>query len=160
MFVLVATAYAAVELKGLAESGSGARMLAMDVHKWAGMLVLLLAVPRLGWRLVAGAPAPEPGPAWMARLGRAMHVLLYLFLFAQPLVGLLALNAGGHALIVPGTDFPIPALIAPSPDIRTLLKTGHAWTGNGFYTLIGLHALASLFHHYMLGDDTLRRMWR
>jgi len=23
-----------------------------------------------------------------------------------------------------------------------------------------LHAMAALFHHYMLGDNTLRRMWR
>jgi cytochrome b561 len=28
------------------------------------------------------------------------------------------------------------------------------------YWLIGLHAAAALFHHYVLRDDTLRRMLR
>ncbi|MCO8649276.1 cytochrome b, partial [Burkholderia multivorans] len=30
--------------------------------------------------------------------------------------------------------------------------------GNAFYFVIGLHALAALYHHFIKRDDVLRRM--
>ena len=160
VFLLIATAYAAIELKGFLPKGSASRALSMSVHTWAGALVLVLAVPRLLWRLARGAPAPEPGPRWMQLLGSAMHLVLYLFIFVQPVLGLLALNAGGHLLTVPGLGIELPALVAQSKDLKEILEDVHGTLGTAFYTVIGLHAIAALFHHYMLGDNTLRRMWR
>lgn len=159
VFLLVAAAYAAIELKGFTPRGSAARALAMGAHEWAGVLVLVLAVPRLLWRLVRGAPAPEPGPRWMQLLAGAMHLLLYLFIFIQPLLGLLTLAAAGHPLAVPGTGLEL-ALAAPDDGLKRLFKDLHETIGTAFYAVIGLHAVAALFHHYMLGDNTLRRMWR
>ena len=34
----------------------------------------------------------------------------------------------------------------------------HEWLGVAGYWLIGLHAAAAVLHHYVLRDDTLRRM--
>ncbi len=158
--LLIAIAYAAIELKGFLPKGSAERTLSMSVHTWAGALVLVLAVPRLLWRLVRGAPAPEPGPGWMQWLGSAMHLLLYLFIFVQPVLGLLALNAGGHLVTVPGLGVELPSVVAASRDLKETLEDIHGTLGTAFYTVIGLHAVAALFHHYMLGDNTLRRMWR
>ena len=160
VFLLIATAYAAIELKGFTAKGSAARALSMSVHEWAGALVIVLAVPRLLWRLMGGAPAPEPGPRWMHLLGGAMHLLLYLFIFIQPVLGLLALNAGGHLMTLPGLGIELPSLVAQNADLKDALKEIHETLGTAFYTVIGLHAVAALFHHYMLGDNTLRRMWR
>ncbi|MGO4327331.1 cytochrome b [Cupriavidus sp. 2TAF22] len=160
VFLLIAVAYAAIELKGFTARGSAARFAAMAAHEWAGVLVLALAVPRLLWRLLRGAPAPEPGPRWMRLAGAAMHLVLYLFIFAQPLLGLLTVNAAGHVLALPALGLEVPALIAPDPALKGTFKEIHETLGTAFYTVIGLHALAALFHHYMLGDDTLRRMWR
>lgn len=160
MFLLVAAAYAAIELKGFAPKGSAPRALAMAVHEWAGMLVLALAVPRLLWRLVRGAPPAEAGPRGMQWAGAAMHVVLYVYLFAQPLLGLLTVNAAGHLLTLPALGIELPALVAPDPALKGLVKEIHETLGTAFYLVIGLHAVAALFHHYMLGDDTLRRMWR
>ncbi|MGT2493258.1 hypothetical protein ACU4GD_29165 [Cupriavidus basilensis] len=42
----------------------------MSVHEWAGALVIVLAVPRLLWRLLGGAPAPGARPALDASAGR------------------------------------------------------------------------------------------
>ncbi|SOY56179.1 cytochrome b [Cupriavidus taiwanensis] len=160
VFVLVALTYAAIELKGSFARGTPPRALAMAVHEWAGALVLVLAVPRLLWRLLRGAPAPEPGARWMQLAGAAMHWVLYLFILAQPLLGLLAMNAGGHLLSLPALGIEVPALVAPAPALKDSVKDIHETLGTAFYLVIGLHAMASLFHHYMLGDDTLRRMWR
>ncbi|WP_354686215.1 cytochrome b [Cupriavidus necator] len=160
VFVLIAMAYAAVELKGNFARGTPPRALAMAVHEWAGVLVLGLAVPRLLWRLVRGAPAPEPGRRLMQLAGEAMHWVLYLFILAQPLLGLLAINAGGHLLALPQFGIEIPALVAADPALKDTVKAIHETLGTAFYLVIGLHAMAALFHHYMLGDNTLRRMWR
>jgi cytochrome b561 len=160
VFLLVAAAYAAIELKGFFPKGAPARSLAMSVHEWAGMLVLVLAVPRLLWRLVRGAPAPEPGPRWMHWAGEAMHWVLYAFILAQPVLGLLTVNAGGHLLTLPVLGIDLPAVVGTDPGLKDLLKELHETIGTAFYLVIGLHAMAALFHHYMLGDNTLRRIWR
>jgi len=160
IFLLVAVAYAAMELKGFFPKGSASRALTMTVHGWAGILVLVLAVPRVLWRLIGGAPPAEPGYAVMRLLGGAMHGLLYLYIFVQPLLGLLALNAAGHLLELPALGLTVPALMAPDAALKGAIKEVHETIGTAFYLVIGLHAMAALFHHYMLGDNTLRRMWR
>lgn len=158
VFLLVAVAYAAMELKGLAGKGTPARALAMTVHEWAGVLVFALTVPRVLWRMVRGAPPPEPGPRLMRLAAGAMQWVLYLYTFLQPLLGLVALNAGGHLLELPGLA--VPPIVAPDPQVKDGIKAIHETIGTAFYLVIGLHAMAALFHHYMLGDNTLRRMWR
>ncbi|KAI3592666.1 Cytochrome b561 [Cupriavidus sp. U2] len=158
MFVLVAVAYAAIELRGFTDKGTAARMVAMEVHKWSGALVLALIVPRLLWRAVRGAPAPEAYPRLGQLAGATVHGLLYLFLVAQPILGILMMNAAGRELMLPGTDIGLPPLIAPDAARKDLLGEIHETIGNAFYLVIGLHAMAALFHHYMLGDNTMRRM--
>ena len=158
MFVLVAVAYAAIELRGFTDKGTAARMVAMEVHKWSGALVLALIVPRLLWRAVRGAPAPESYPRLGQLAGAAVHGLLYLFLVAQPVLGILMMNAAGRELMLPGTGIGLPPLISPDAGLKDLLGEIHEIIGKAFYLVIGLHAMAALFHHYMLGDNTMRRM--
>ncbi|WP_238486847.1 cytochrome b [Cupriavidus pauculus] len=54
----------------------------------------------------------------------------------------------------------MPATVAADVQLKGIAKDLHESIGTAFYTVIGLHAMAALFHHYMLGDNTLRRMWR
>ncbi|AJE98763.1 cytochrome b [Pandoraea apista] len=157
--LLIVIAYAAVIAKGYLPKGSAQRALSMTIHEWAGVMVLVLAVPRLLWRLIKGAPGPLPGQGWLVRASSgAVHLLLYLFLFAQPVLGYLTLNAGGHALMIPGLDIALPQFIGKDAELRRSIKDIHETIGNAFYWVIGLHALAALWHHYFRRDDTLRRM--
>ncbi len=39
------------------------------------------------------------------------------------------------------------------------LEEAHELLGNAFYAVIGLHAVAALWHHFARRDDTLRRMF-
>ncbi|WP_423782047.1 cytochrome b [Cupriavidus pauculus] len=57
-------------------------------------------------------------------------------------------------------DLTMPATVAADVQLKGIAKDLHESIGTAFYTVIGLHAMAALFHHYMLGDNTLRRMWR
>jgi cytochrome b561 len=49
-------------------------------------------------------------------------------------------------------------VIGPSNALAGQVKEMHETFGTIGYFLIGLHAFAALFHHYIVKDDTLRRM--
>jgi cytochrome b561 len=155
VFLLVALAYLAIEIRG--PKGSDSRAFWSSVHFWAGTLVLGLAVLRLLWRLWAGAPAEIEANRLLAFLARATHLALYVFIFAQPLLGILMVNAGGHPVTLAWINFNY-TLVGANPIARPSLKTAHEWLGNAFYWVIGLHALAAIAHHVMFKDRTLRRM--
>ncbi|CAG9244042.1 Cytochrome b561 [Paraburkholderia unamae] len=155
IFVLIALAYLAIEVRG--PKGSDSRVFWSNVHFWAGTLVLTLAVPRLLWRLWRGAPADIDSNPLLSFLSRLVHLALYLFIFVQPLLGILMINTGGHPVTLAGIDLQI-TLVGPDPAARKFIKEAHELTGNLFYWVIGLHALAAIGHHLVLRDNTLRRM--
>jgi cytochrome b561 len=155
IFLLVALAYLAIEIRG--PKGTESRVLWSNVHFWAGSLVLVLAVLRLVWRLWRGAPAELDTSRVLAFLSRLVHLLLYLFIFVQPLLGILMINTGGHPVTLAGLNVNI-VLAGADPVARTVIKDAHELIGNAFYWVIGLHAVAAIGHHFVLRDNTLRRM--
>jgi cytochrome b561 len=63
---------------------------------------------------------------------------------------------GNHSLLYP--CLPLPALIAPDKAFAENLEDWHEIGATVGYWLVGLHAAAALYHHYVRRDDTLRRM--
>ena len=59
---------------------------------------------------------------------------------------------------LPFTDAVLPALMAPDAALAHTLEDLHETVGTAFYWIIGLHIAASLYHHFLRRDDTLRRM--
>jgi len=153
--VLVALAYTAMLVRG--PKGTDARVMWNTVHYCAGALVLTLAVLRVLWRLWKGAPPDIEAPRALTFLARLAHLALYVFIFMQPLLGLLMLNSSGFPLVLPGIDLHIQ-LVGKDPLARKVIHDVHIVIGNAFYWIIGLHALAALVHHLIFKDDTLRRM--
>ena len=52
----------------------------------------------------------------------------------------------------------LPALIAENKANADQIKELHEAFGTIGYVLTGLHATLALFHHYLLRDNTLKRM--
>ena len=52
----------------------------------------------------------------------------------------------------------LPQLVGESKSVADWTKELHEAGGTIGYFLIGLHAAAALFHHYIVRDNTLRRM--
>jgi len=52
----------------------------------------------------------------------------------------------------------LPAFVSKNKDLADLIKEIHGICGTVGYFLIGFHALAALFHHYFLRDNTLLRI--
>ena len=91
-------------------------------------------------------------------MSRLLHLALYAFLLAMPLLGLATAWTDGKSLYLPFTDIALPALLAPDRDLAHRLEDLHGSIGEAFYWVIGLHVVAALYHHWGRRDDTLRRM--
>ncbi|MDN2848610.1 cytochrome b/b6 domain-containing protein, partial [Campylobacter jejuni] len=67
----------------------------MNVHLTAGTFVLVLSVLRVLWRLVSRAPEAIPQATLLRWLSKLAHLALYVFIIAQPLLGIMMINMGG-----------------------------------------------------------------
>ncbi|UQS17070.1 cytochrome b [Pseudomonas sp. HS6] len=157
MLVLLVLVYASMELRGIFPKGSGGRSLIREVHYMLGLTVFVLVWFRLLARSIGPAPKIFPAsPQWQTALARLMHWALYLFMISMPILGWLITSAEGHQVMFYGFDLPL--LVQEDKAFAKQVEHWHVLIGNIGYWLIGLHALAGLYHHYVVGDNTLLRM--
>lgn len=131
----------------------------MPLHKSTGLLILLLALVRIGWRI--GHPAP-PYPATMAAWERlaagATHLILYAMMLLIPLTGWIMASAGRWPLDFYGL-FAVPKFAVSKGDaIVGISHEGHELLAYAMIALLVLHVAAALRHHFLLRDGVLRRM--
>jgi cytochrome b561 len=130
----------------------------MQLHRSLGLTVLGLTIFRVAWRSRADIPRlPADLPIIQKLAARATEAVLYLLLIAQPLLGLLHTNARG-----PRVDFfflgALPPVIGPDRALARQLHDLHALVAIVLLVLIGLHAAAALFHHFVRRDNVLNAM--
>lgn len=129
-----------------------------DLHRSFGALILALVGIRLLWRLYAPPPPPVPGlPRWQELAAVWAHRLLYVFLFAMPLLGWAGTSAFPARIMVFGL-FELPPILAPDRELSEILLEAHEVVGFLFLSLIIVHVVAALYHHVILKDQTLKRM--
>jgi len=127
-------------------------------HKWFGVTVFVLLWFRLAWRL--SHPPPDLSDSLSPRLRLAAHVghaSLYVLMFLIPLSGWLMSSAKGFQTVWFGL-VPIPDLIGKSRALGDLLQQVHKVLNIILMLTLAGHILAALWHHFVLKDDTLRRM--
>ena len=157
--VLMVLAYVFILGRENFERGSAARLAMVQAHFWIGIAILALMLPRLLLFFSRPAPAVQPPlPAWQAVPAKAMHLLLYAMLVAQPVLGLLTAWTDSKELLLPFTQVVVPALLAPDEALAHRFEDLHELIGTAFYWVVGLHVVAALYHHFVRRDDTLRRM--
>lgn len=131
----------------------------INLHFSFGVVVLAVAVVRLGWRVTHPEPRPLDGiPPWQVQSARVMHWLLYILLFVLPVLGWINASWRGFPVIVFGL-FELPKVMATR-------APGWGWTGDvhgllGNYlmlALVGLHVAAALYHYFIRRDGVLQRM--
>ncbi|MER5172173.1 cytochrome b [Thioclava kandeliae] len=118
------------------DGSTGPLELNPQIHVWVGVAVLVLVVVRFGLRKARGGP-DVPGQGLLHVAGVWGHRLLYVLLFAVPLLGMAMWFAG----------------IDAAGDI-------HKLCADALLILAGAHAAMGLFHHYVLKDGLMARMMR
>ena len=156
VFFLVVAAFIVIELKGQFPKGSEARDLCKSIHGVIGQLIFLLMAIRLMVRWIYGVPQPTNPTPLFASLAKAMHWLLYALLLISPIFGLLYFQYGGKEIHFFGLVW--PQFVTPNPEMKKTVEGIHEFLGNSLYFLIAIHALAGLWQHYVIKDNTLRRM--
>jgi cytochrome b561 len=156
MLLVLAAVYAAIELREFYPKGSDPREALKMWHFTLGLSVFGLVWLRIVARLVWPAPSPVEGQAWLKPIAKFTHLALYLLMIAMPLAGWVILSAEGEP--VPFFGLELPALTGANEALAERVEELHEVMGTIGYWLIGLHALASLFHHYVLRDRLLARM--
>ncbi|QWE15911.1 cytochrome b [Polynucleobacter sp. AP-Nino-20-G2] len=156
IFILVAAALLVIELKGQYPKGSKPRELCKTIHSFIGQIIFIAMIMRLIVRLKFGTPTPlNPNQALVVS-AKIMHWLLYALLLTLPVMGFVFLQAGGKEVHFLGWVW--PQLIEPDPNIKKIFKELHESLGTSIYFLVGIHAAGALWQHYILKNETLRRM--
>lgn len=157
MLLLLIAVYATIELREIFPKGSDPRKAMKLWHFMLGLSVLAFAIVRVLVRLRQSAPAIIPSPpAWQELLAKIMHIALYGLMLGMPLAGWMILS--GEAQVIPFFGLELPPLISPNKELAESIEDLHTTFGKAGYFLIGLHALAGLYHHYIVKDNTLKRM--
>ncbi|MEW9807195.1 cytochrome b [Mesorhizobium sp. ZMM04-5] len=130
-------------------------------HKSFGFLILVLASLRLGWRIAAGAPAPDAGLGAVERRAAALvqGALLALTLMVPAAGWALASTS---TLGIPSFAFNLvivpPLPLTPSAPAEAFWRQAHKLLAYAALALVAGHAAAALRHHLLLRDAVLARM--
>jgi cytochrome b561 len=128
------------------------------MHRSFGLSVMLLTLFRLGCRWVTRAPAlPDGIPKPQRLVAKAVMIALYLLLFLQPLLGLIASQVHGDHINVFGM-FVLPSVMATNRALSRQIFALHGTVAFLLLALIGMHACAALYHHFVRRDEVLSGM--
>lgn len=129
-----------------------------DLHRSAGVAVLLVMALRLVWRLSHPAPPlPEDLPALQQVAAHATHWALYVLLIGQAIVGWIATSAYGAAISVFWL-FTLPPIWPADEAFSDTMFAVHRLIGFAIAALLCAHIGAALFHHFIRRDGVLMRM--
>ncbi len=160
--VIIAMLISGKWLSGLPDADP-IRYMAAQWHKSFGLSILVLALWRLGARLVRRAPAHPPAAALWERMAASVsHLLLYALILSLPLSGWLWVSASPlgietrwfGAFVWPAVTLPFIDLVAWEHSFAA----AHYWLGTALIALLAVHVAAALKHHFFDGDDILVRI--
>jgi cytochrome b561 len=127
-------------------------------HKSFGITILALVILRLLWRRLNEIPGlPDTLKRYERFLARFVHGALYVLLFAMPLSGWMMSSARGFPVSWFGF-IQLPDLVPKSKPLYDAFLATHQALAWALGAVVILHVAAALKHHFVLKDDTLRRM--
>ena len=129
-------------------------------HESLGLLVFVLTLARLLWiARRPSAPRFEFAP-WMMRTSKVVNVALWTLLIVLPITAVLALGSEGHPLTLLGGLRVDRMPLIETSSVAKLADWGevHGFLGDTLMWVAGFHALAALYHHFILKDGVLRAM--
>jgi cytochrome b561 len=128
------------------------------IHKPLGILILVLVAIRLVNRLLnPPPPLPERMPEWQRFVAHASHVVLYVLMFAVPLVGWAMLSAARYPIVLFG-PLQLPPIVPQNPELFTVLRTTHTVLALLLFLTFLAHLGAALMHAFIFRDEVFPSM--
>jgi cytochrome b561 len=130
----------------------------INIHALIGISLWLVLLARLGYRVRHAPPGlPDDIGAFSRRFSSPVHGLLYALMFIIPILGIVTFVYHGRVFDFGAfkLDFGVKknrAIFGPTEDV-------HGYLAYALFALAGLHALAALWHRFVLHDGVLARMW-
>lgn len=129
-----------------------------QLHKSAGIAILLLSLARLAARFFMQRPPASEGPTWTRALAGTVHILFYVVMILGPITGWLLVSTAKVQVptllfgIVPWPHLPVGrGWHEPAEEIHEIM----AWLAIGLFVL---HVAGALRHQWLLGKPELQRM--
>jgi cytochrome b561 len=129
----------------------------INIHALIGILLWALLLARFGYRLRHSPPTlPADIGAFSRRFSSPVHLVLYTLMFVIPILGFVTFVYHGRVFDLGAleVDFGVKknrSIFGPTEDI-------HGYLAYALFALAGLHALAALWHRYVLHDGVMARM--
>lgn len=159
ILVMLPLGLAAAALPQATDSQIAVKAAAFSAHKTLGVLILILALTRIGWAILGPHPAPLHGTRRLETLLAAtVHWTLYGALVAAPLSGWLhhAATTGFAPILWPfGQSLPFVPKDEHLAALFSSLHLASVWVLSG---ALALHVAGALKHALIDRDGTLARM--
>lgn len=153
--VLVLTQFALAQMWGFAPRPT--RHLMIVAHMSFGIVLAAVIVLRIVWRLSPKHATPPASAGWIERAAKAVHYLLYALLISEAVLGFVLRWSGDESMSFFGLQLPPP--FAPfSKAAHHNIGEAHGLVGWAIIALAVFHAIAALFHHFVMRDAVLVRM--
>jgi cytochrome b561 len=129
----------------------------INVHALIGILLWLVLLARFGYRLRHSPPTlPVDIGTFSRRYSSPVHLVLYALMFIIPIIGFITFVYHGRVFDFGAFELNLGikknrAIFGPTEDI-------HGYLAYALFAVAGLHALAALWHRYILHDGVLARM--
>ncbi|MGN6479463.1 cytochrome b [Luteibacter sp.] len=130
----------------------------LAIHKPLGMAIFVLALIRLGFRLVhRPPPLPVDMPEWQKLAAKGSHWVLYALMILMPLIGWGMLSAGKYPVTM-GGGFVLPPILPQDPALYAWLREAHRYLAWLFFLTFLAHMGAALMHGLIRRDGVLKSM--
>ena len=132
------------------------RINARSVHIVCGLVLGFLLFLRLRWRVQGGVRLPSLDDGFVGKLGIGTHRFLYLLIAFTIALGVAAVWIRGDNLF---NLFQIPAFDPANKLLRKTAVQLHELCANSLLFLSLGHGLIAVWHHKIIKDEVLIRMW-
>ena len=154
-FIVLALALGMFVLKAIPNS-SPQKLEGLRAHMIGAGVILTLMITRLAIRVLSARPEPATtGNPVLDRIARISHLAFYGLVAGMIATGLAtAVLADLPSIVFGGSGAPLPASFTVFPT-----RVVHGVIAKILIGLVAVHVTAALYHHFVLRDGLLKRMW-
>jgi cytochrome b561 len=139
-------------------SSDAMRMPFAHLQNLLGLVLFLVSIYRFWGRITSYHPLPvgTPNPIEVI-ISRSVAVALALAMVLLPVAVWASRSAAGEAVDLPG-GFSIPALLPPNAALKHVVDVLFDVGASAFLAGLALHIFGAVKNHFLLKNNTLKRM--